>query len=203
MQDPVVLQLRLQELLSLPLDPGSRVHLWKLALERLPGEALAQRRTLQLVLSRQAAKACESWVKAGRWTEALTCALQHGQWLAELARENPPLGEACRRDTAVLLRNLIMGLHSAQEQPNCPLLHKAELCRYGWRLVEKLRALDQPESEALQVVQEHFIRIGSPGLARAGLDPGGQRAHRSPAQRAGYGPGPDGAICPRGGTYLD
>jgi hypothetical protein len=161
MEDPVVLQLRLQELLSLPLDPGSRVHLWRLALERLPREALAQRRTLQLVLSRQAAKACETWVKAGRWTEALTCALQHGQWLAELARENPPLGEACRRDTAVLLRNLIMGLHSAQEQPNCPLLHKAELCRYGWRLVEKLRALDQPEPEALQVIQEHFIRIGS------------------------------------------
>ena len=115
MEDPVVLQLRLQELLSLPLDPGSRVHLWRLALERLPREALAQRRTLQLVLSRQAAKACESWVKAGRWTEALTCALQHGQWLADLARENPPLAEVCRRDTAILLRHLIQGLHSAQE----------------------------------------------------------------------------------------
>ena len=156
-----MLQLRLQELLSLPLDPGSRVHLWKLALERLPGEALAQRRTLQLVLSRQAAKACESWVKAGRWTEALTCALQHGQWLADLARENPPLAEVCRRDTAILLRHLIQGLHSAQEQPNCPLHHQAELCRFGWRLVEKLRALGQPEPEALGVIEEQFVRHGS------------------------------------------
>jgi len=156
-----VLQLRLQELLSLPLDPGSRVHLWKLALERLPGEALAQRRNLQLVLSRQAAKACETWVKAGRWTDALSCALQHGQWLADLARENPPLAEVCRRDTAILLRYLIQDLHVAQEQPNCPLLHQAELCRYGWRLVEKLRALSQPEAEALPVIEEQFVRIGS------------------------------------------
>jgi hypothetical protein len=161
MEDPVVLQLRLQELLSLPIDPGSRVHLWKLALERLPREALAQRRTLQLVLSRQAAKACESWAKAGRWTEALTCALQHGQWLADLARENPPLAEVCRRDTAILLRHLIQDLHGAQEQPNCPPQHQAELCRYGWRLVEKLRALGQPEPEALRVIEEQFVRIGS------------------------------------------
>ncbi len=157
----MVLQLRLQELLSLPLDPGSRVHLWRLALERLPREALAQRRTLQLVLSRQAAKACEGWVKAERWTEALTCALQHGQWLADLARENPPLAEVCRRDTTILLRHLIQDLHGAQEQPNCPPEQQAELCRYGWRLVERLRSLGQPESEALRVIEEQFVRHGA------------------------------------------
>jgi hypothetical protein len=60
-----------------------------------------------------------------------------------------------------LLRYLIQDLHVAQEQPNCPLLHQAELCRYGWRLVEKLRALSQPEAEALPVIEEQFVRIGS------------------------------------------
>jgi hypothetical protein len=160
-EDPVVLRLRLQELLALPLDPGSRVHLWKLALERLPREALAQRRTLQLVLSRQAAQACEQWVGSGRWGEALACARQQGIWLAELASENPPLAEVCRRDTAALLRLLIQGLHRDQEQPDCPPQRQAELCRIGWQLVVKLRALGQPESDALAVIEEQLVRHGA------------------------------------------
>lgn len=159
--DPVVLRLRLQELLALPLEPGSRAHLWKLALERLPREALAQRRTLQLVLSRQAAQACEQWVAAGRWGEALTCARQQGIWLAELASENPPLAEVCRRDTAVLLRLLIQGLHRDQDQPDCPPQRQAEVCRIGWQLVVKLRALGQPEPEALGVIEEQLVRHGA------------------------------------------
>ena len=159
--DPVVLRLRLQELLALPLDPGSRVHLWKLALERLPREALAQRRTLQLVLSRQAAQACEQWVGSGRWGEALACARQQGIWLAELASENPSLADVCRRDTAALLRLLIEGLHRDQDQPDCPPQRQAEICRIGWQLVVKLRALGQPESDALGVIEEQLVRHGA------------------------------------------
>lgn len=159
--DPVVLRLRLQELLALPIDPGSLVHLWKLALERLPREALAQRRTLQLVLSRQAAQACEQWVGAGRWGEALACARQQGIWLAELASENPPLAEVCRRDTAALLRLLIEGLHRDQDKPDCPPQRQAEICRIGWQLVLKLRALGQPESDALGVIEEQLVRHGA------------------------------------------
>ena len=157
----MVLRLRLQELLALPLDPGSRVHLWKLALERLPREALAQRRTLQLVLSRQAAQSCEQWIAAGRWGEALACARQQGTWLAELASENPPLADVCRRDTATLLRLLIEGLHRDQGQPDCPPQRQAEICRIGWLLVGKLRALGQPESDSLGVIEEQLVRHGA------------------------------------------
>jgi hypothetical protein len=157
----VVLRLRLQELLALPIDPGSRVHLWKLALESLPREALAQRRTLQLVLSRQAAQSCEQWIAAGRWGEALACARQQGIWLAELASENPALADVCRRDTAALLRLLIEGLHRDQGQPDCPPQRQAEICRIGWLLVDKLRALGQPESDSLGVIEEQLVRHGA------------------------------------------
>jgi hypothetical protein len=157
----VVLRLRLQELLALPIDPGSRVHLWKLALESLPREALAQRRTLQLVLSRQAAQSCEQWIAAGRWGEALACARQQGIWLAELASENSALADVCRRDTAALLRLLIEGLHRDQGQPDCPPQRQAEICRIGWLLVDKLRALGQPESDSLGVIEEQLVRHGA------------------------------------------